>query len=189
DWNGGGSARNARRLLAPDRAGGFLTTADLAELARRAGAPWRPSDVRSRLRHLVETLLDTDRLALLDEVFGPVVSAWEQHWRQARDTQPGASRIFERWRLRAAATRSWLNNLADQRADTDPPVLCVPDDHRLATALLRLSAAGVVVSVDPAPPAVRAAADALVRIQPGTSEHWEGQPPQDWTDVANRLRP
>jgi TorA maturation chaperone TorD len=180
---GGGPGRIARRLLAPQRAGGFLLTADIAPLARAVGSPWRPSDTRSRLRHVIAAAIDADRLGLVSQHLGPVVDGWVERWTAERDRQPGAARIFEGWRLRAEATGTWLSTLTEEPAHT--PTLQVPDAGRLAEAVARLSAGGLVVTVHPAPPDVLDSVDAVVRLEPGCAEGWD-RAPAGWDDGLER---
>jgi TorA maturation chaperone TorD len=175
---GGGPARIARRLLAPDRAGGYLLASDIAPLARALGTPWRPSDTRSGLRHVVGAALDDGRLDVVAEHLVPVVADWEARWAAARDAQPGAARVFAAWHLRAEATRVWLGQLDDR--PSQPPVLRVPDADRLAQAVAGLSGGGLAVTVHPAPAEVLDTVDAVVRLEPGCAEGWDGSPPPGW---------
>jgi TorA maturation chaperone TorD len=178
---GGGPGRISRRLLAPDRAGGFMTIADITPLAAALQTPWRASDTRSRLRHVIAAAMDRRQLDLIAEHLAPVVTGWAHMWEAERDRQPGAARIFEAWRLRAEATRAWLHGLDE--APTQPPVLRVPDAGRLAAAIAALSAAGFVVTVDPAPPEVLEDVDAVVQLDRDRPEGWDGDPQRSpqWT--------
>lgn len=176
----GGPARSARRLLAPSRAGGFLTAEDIAPAAAVVGAPWRPSDTRSRLRQIVEVAVAAERMAGFVAALMPVVEGWTERWRVERDRQPGAARIYEGWRLRADATRRWLADLAC-RPSPATPVLHVPDTRRLAEAVAQLSAAGFVVTVTPAADDVLAAVDVAVTLDPDGHERWVPRAPQGWS--------
>jgi hypothetical protein len=175
----GGPARMARRLLAPARAGGYLLAGDIAPLAAAVGAPWHPSDTRSRLRFVLERAVDGARLDVVAAHLGEVVAAWARRWEAERDRQPGAARIFEGWRQRALATQTWLADLPEQPRGR-PPVLRVADHDRLAAAVAGLSATGVVVTVDPVPSSLLDRVDAVVRLDPGCDEGWEGDPPGGW---------
>jgi TorA maturation chaperone TorD len=175
---GAGPGGISRRLLVPDRAGGFLTIADIAPLAQALEIPWRPSDTRSRLRHVVAAAMDRGRLDLVTTHFAPLVAGWARTWQAKRDRQPGAARIFEAWRLRAEATSTWLDGLDGVTAR--PPVLSVPDPDRLATAVAALSGAGFVVTVHPAPPEVLDGVDVVVRLDRDRVEGWDGAPPAGW---------
>lgn len=172
----GGPARVARRLLAPRSAGGYLLGADIGALAAAVGAPWRPSDTRARLRHVVSHALDHGQAGALAAILGPVARAWAATWSGAEARQPGAARTFRRWRLRAEATVLWLERLADRPAQP-PPVLHVRSPERAAQALADLSAGGCVVATHPAPADVLAVVDALVRVEPDGREGWRGEPP------------
>lgn len=172
----GGVTRTARRLLAPATAGGFLTSADIGAVAAAAGAPWRPSDTRSRLRHVLDAAAEGEGLEPLAAALEPIVAAWVDHWAARERANPGAGRTFEWWRQRAEATAAWVGRLPDD-TDRGPRVLRVTDHAGLARALVRLSAAGVVVTVDPAPADVAAHADVVVRVDATGRPGWEGDPP------------
>jgi TorA maturation chaperone TorD len=176
----GGPGRLSRRLLAPSAAGGFLTEADIAPLAEELGTPWRPSDTRSRLRHVIAAAMDAGRADLIGAHLSPVVAGWARTWEEQRDAQPGAARIFEAWRLRADATLELLGRLDEPRSPA--AVWLVPDADRLAAAVAALSTRGYAVTVDPAPAEVLADVDAVVRVEPGCTERWEPAPPAGWDE-------
>ena len=177
-----GAARNARRLLAPARAGGFLTTADIAAVAAAVAAPWRPSDTRSRLRHVLDAAEEAGRLHHVAAALAPIVDGWTRYWTAREHDSPGAERIFEWWRQRAEATSAWVARLGEN-TNTEARILSVADQDGLAHAVFRLSAAGLVVTVAPAPADVAAEADVIVRVDTAGNPGWQGVPPPgvDWT--------
>jgi TorA maturation chaperone TorD len=67
-----GPARLGRLLLDPASCGTWLTDSDIAAAARAIGSPFRGSDSRSALRHLVESACDSGELAAL---LGPIGQA------------------------------------------------------------------------------------------------------------------
>lgn len=147
-----GSARLARLLLAPDRAGGWLTGTTIADAARSIGVPWRPSDTRSTLRHVLESAYEAGELSHVLAVIRPVVAGWAQRWRQRGEHEPGNAAHWLAWAARADSMVALLDSDPDppRSAASETVVVSGPDAARLADAVDRavadLRAAGLDVA-------------------------------------------
>lgn len=103
-----GPARLSRLLLAPATSGTWLSSTVIGRASRSVGAPWRPSDTRSALRHVIEDAHDTGDLPILLE---PIVDnldeaiAW--HHQDAAHS-PGNAANARRWALTTTSMRDRL---------------------------------------------------------------------------------
>jgi len=108
-----GPARLSRLLLAPATSGTWLSSTVIGRASRSIGAPWRPSDTRSALRHIIEDAHDTGDLSILLE---PIVDnldeaiAW--HHQDAAHS-PGNAENARRWALTAESMRERLVQIVE----------------------------------------------------------------------------
>jgi TorA maturation chaperone TorD len=110
-----GPARLARLILAPGSAGAWLSTEAITQSARAVGSPWRPSDTRAALRHLIEAAQDTDDLG---DVLGPIIAEFEAElsvYRQRNIAQPAAGAMWREWSTRISQMLRLLHELTDRR--------------------------------------------------------------------------
>lgn len=107
-----GPARLARLLLAPATSGTWLATDVIAGAARSIGAPWRPSDNRTALRHVIEAAADTNELPqVLEPLLGALRSAADAH-RDTAGRSPGNAANARAWAARADAMGDRLGRVA-----------------------------------------------------------------------------
>jgi hypothetical protein len=109
-----GPSRLARMLLAPAVCGTWLDGDVLAGAAAAIGAPWRPNERRSALRHL---LAEADGSGDLPTVLAPIIAAVERatahHCAEAARV-PGNAATARRWAARSAAMARVLRDVADR---------------------------------------------------------------------------
>ncbi len=108
-----GPARLARLLLAPATSGTWLSSTLIGRASRSIGAPWRPSDTRSALRHIIDDAHDSGDLHIVLEPIAAdleAVIAWH-HQHGARS--PGNAANARRWALTAESMRDRLVDIAD----------------------------------------------------------------------------
>lgn len=146
-----GPARLARLLLSPAQCGAFLDHADLAAAARGLGIPWRPSDPRSRFREVVEDAADGGDLDVLVEGLRPALAWWRALHADREAACPGASRVWQSWRLRVEATLALLDRVGQaapsKTSGSGPVVVAVYGVGLLAPVLARLRPVEAVVAV------------------------------------------
>ena len=107
-----GPARLARLLLAPASAGCWLSRDAVSRAADAIGSPWRPSDTRSALRHLVQAAEDSgDLRALLAPVGDDVGRAVVAHRRRA-ELDSGNELTWREWEGRAQAMLALIEAIA-----------------------------------------------------------------------------
>lgn len=106
-----GPARLARWLLAPSQCGAFLDVDDLADAALSIGAPWRPSDARSRFRHVVESAIDGGDLDALLAHLRPAVEQWREVHALNEAARDGDRRVWIRWRQQAEETLALIDKM------------------------------------------------------------------------------
>ncbi len=107
-----GPARLARILLAPAMCGAWLSPDVISTASRRIGAPWRPSDARSALRHVIEDADESDELAIVLE---PIIAALDtaNAWHHGEALRsPGNAANSRHWAATAEATRRRLTQIA-----------------------------------------------------------------------------
>jgi TorA maturation chaperone TorD len=108
-----GPARLSRLLLAPATSGTWLTSTVIGRASRSIGAPWRPSDTRSALRHVIESAHDTGDLpALLQLIADNLDEAIDLHHQDAAHS-PGNAANARRWALTAESMRDRLVQIAE----------------------------------------------------------------------------
>ncbi|MEK7424641.1 MAG: molecular chaperone TorD family protein [Actinomycetota bacterium] len=108
-----GHARLARLLLAPATCGTWLSPAVIAAASRSIGAPWRPSDTRAALRHLIETAAATDDLSVvLAPLAGALGEAAGRH-RESASQSPGNAENALRWAATAAEMLALVERIAE----------------------------------------------------------------------------
>ena len=106
-----GPARLARLLLAPTTCGTWLSPTVLSGAANSIGAPWRRSDTRSSLRHLIETAHDSgDVPSVLQPILEAVGAAGARYARRA-DTDSGNAAHWYAWEARVEATVTMLERI------------------------------------------------------------------------------
>jgi TorA maturation chaperone TorD len=151
-----GPARLARLILAPGSAGAWLSLSAITEAARAIGSPWRPSDTRAALRHLIEAAQDTDDLG---DVLAPIIAEFEAElaaYARRNTAQPAAGAMWREWATRISQMLNLLGDLTDRRRLSLAPGLFTetlrisgPDQSVLADTLDRLvselRAAGLTV--------------------------------------------
>ncbi len=107
-----GPARLARVLLAPAMCGAWLSPDVIGTASRGIGAPWRPSDARSTLRHVIEDADESDELALVLE---PIIEALDRAtaWHNSEVLRsPGNAANARHWAATAEVTRRRLMQIA-----------------------------------------------------------------------------
>lgn len=108
-----GPARLTRLVLAPSTCGTWLNTTTITLASRAIGAPWRPSDTRTSLRHVID---DAQNSGDLDVVLEPIArdldAAIEWYEREAV-VIPGNAANAQHWALTAQTMRGYLANLAE----------------------------------------------------------------------------
>lgn len=143
-----GPAGIARWLLAPATCGAWLAADDLGRAARSLGVPWRPSDPRSRLRHVVEAALDGGDLAGLLAAIAPAVERWRDRHAALEVAAPGSARRWRAWRLQADETLALIDRLSRAPVGCHGPAsVTVPSIAAARDALTRLRPLGLRVAV------------------------------------------
>ncbi len=140
-----GPARLTRLLLAPSTCGTWLSTTTIAAASRTINAPWRPSDTRASLRHVID---DAQSSGDLDVVLEPIARdldaaiEWYQH---DAVSSPGNAANAAYWARTALTMRDYLANLAEtglRRKDgslfAETITIEGPDAARLADAVDRV---------------------------------------------------
>jgi TorA maturation chaperone TorD len=108
-----GPARLTRLLLAPSTCGTWLSATTIAHAARAIGAPWRPSDTRTSLRHVVDDAQNSGDLdVMLEPIARDLDAAIEWHQRDAA-ASPGNAANAQHWARTAQAMRGYLTDLAE----------------------------------------------------------------------------
>jgi TorA maturation chaperone TorD len=111
-----GPARLSRLILAPATAGAWLSLDAIRHSAGAIGSPWRPSDTRTGLRHLIEAAGDTDDL---DDVLAPIISEFRgalDVYAGRSEAQPAAGGIWREWATRVSQMLALLNDLSQRRS-------------------------------------------------------------------------
>jgi len=107
-----GPARLTRLLLAPATCGTWLTSTIIGRASRAIGAPWRPSDTRASLRHIIEDAQSTNDLDVMLEPIAEHLDAtiaWCEH---DAERAPGNAANARQWCATAQAMRDYLAELA-----------------------------------------------------------------------------
>lgn len=112
-----GPARLTRWLLAPSLCGAFLDVDDLADAALSIGAPWRPSDARSRFRHVVESAIDGGDLDRLLAQLRPAVEQWREAHALNEAARDADRRVWIRWRQQADETLALIDRVGRSPRD------------------------------------------------------------------------
>ncbi len=111
-----GPARLARLLLAPQSCGTWLPHEAIEAAARSIGVPWRPSDTRSALRHVIESAHDEGRLGAVLSVLAVVVEEEAVAHAARAAAEPGTAATWMGWARRAEAMALLLRRIiADGR--------------------------------------------------------------------------
>jgi len=96
-----GPARLARLLLAPATCGTWLLTTDIEKAALAIGTPWRRSDTRTALRHVIEEAVDSGELATVLTALRPAVAKAHDAFAAVAITDGGAGAHWTAWATRA----------------------------------------------------------------------------------------
>lgn len=108
-----GPARLSRLLLAPATSGTWLSSTVIGRASRSIGAPWRASDARSALRHVIEDACDTGDLPkLLEPIVDHLDEAIAWHHQEAARS-PGNAANARRWALTAESMRARLGQIGE----------------------------------------------------------------------------
>lgn len=108
-----GHARLARLLLAPATCGTWLSPAVIAAASRSIGAPWRPSDTRAALRHLIETAVATDDLSVVLAPLAVAVHDAARRHGESASRSPGNAANALRWAASAAEMLGLLERIVE----------------------------------------------------------------------------
>ncbi|MEO8265675.1 MAG: molecular chaperone TorD family protein [Ilumatobacteraceae bacterium] len=108
-----GPARLARLLLAPASSGTWLSSTVIGRASRSIGAPWRPSDTRSALRHVIEDAHDTGDLDIMLEPIADDLDEAIAWHRQDAERSPGNATNARRWALTAQSMRDRLGQIGE----------------------------------------------------------------------------
>jgi TorA maturation chaperone TorD len=119
-----GPFRLARLILSPATAGTWLQSSVIAHAAERIGSPWRPSDNRSALRHVIETAQDSGDLAsILQPILMAIRVAGAEHGERAR-AEPANEANWCVWRARTNVMSTFLEQIiASNRIGTATTVV------------------------------------------------------------------
>ena len=137
-----GPARLSRLLLAPATSGTWLSSTIIGRASRAIGAPWRPSDTRASLRHVLD---DAENTGDLDVVLEPIAAALDDaitaHRRHTEES-PGNAMHSEFWRRTAEQTLERLTHIAnsglyhrDHAMHSETFTISAPDSERLADVI------------------------------------------------------
>jgi TorA maturation chaperone TorD len=119
-----GPFRLARLILSPATAGTWLQSTVIAHAAERIGSPWRPSDNRSALRHVIEAAQDSGDLAsILQPILMAIRVAGAEHAERASaEAENEANWCI--WRARTGAMSTFLEQIiASNRLGTATTVV------------------------------------------------------------------
>ncbi len=114
-----GPFRLARLILSPATAGTWLQSSVIANAAQLIGSPWRPSDNRSALRHVIEAAQDSGDLAyILQPILMAIRDAGAEHAESA-GAEPANEANWCMWRARTNAMCTFLEQvIASNRLGT-----------------------------------------------------------------------
>ena len=155
-----GPARLTRLILAPATCGTWITSSVIGLASRSIGAPWRPSDTRSTLRHILDDAENNGELPLvLEPIAESLDRAIASHF-AAAEHSPGNAAHARRWALTAEAMRARLVVIAEhgmnpheQLMATETFTVSGPDANQLAdaidTMIRELRRKGLCVERDP----------------------------------------
>ena len=137
-----GPARLSRLLLAPATCGTWITSAVIGQASRSIGAPWRPSDTRSALRHVLDDAENNGELhVVLEPIAESIDQAIARHYAAAQRS-PGNAAHARRWAVIAETMRARLALVAengmyrrDQLMVTETFSVSGPDQNYLADAI------------------------------------------------------
>ncbi len=111
-----GPARLARLLLAPQSCGTWLPNEAIESAARSIGVPWRPSDTRSALRHVIESAHDDGHLPQVLSMLAGVVEHDATACAARAEAEPGNGETWRGWARRGDAMANLLRAIiADGR--------------------------------------------------------------------------
>lgn len=137
-----GPARLSRLILAPTTSGTWLSSTVIGRASRSIGAPWRPSDTRSSLRHVLD---DAENTGDLHVVLEPIAETLDQaiaSHQQAAERSPGNAMNARRWARTAEQMRERLAHIAanglyhrNQSVHNETFTISGPDSERLAEAI------------------------------------------------------
>ena len=137
-----GPARLSRLILAPATSGTWVDAAVIARASRQIGAPWRPSDTRSALRHVIEDAENTGDLDVVLEPIAACLGAAIDSYRLAAERSPGNAANARRWVLTAETMRARLAQIAESGINgrhrlvaSETFTVSGPDPERLAAAI------------------------------------------------------
>ncbi len=106
-----GPFRLARLILSPATAGTWLQSTVIAHAAELIGSPWRPSDNRSALRHVIETAQDScDLASILQPILMAIRAADAEHAERA-SAEPANEANWRVWRARTSAMSVFLEQI------------------------------------------------------------------------------
>ncbi len=137
-----GPARLSRLILAPSTSGTWVTAAVIAQASRSIGAPWRPSDTRSALRHVLDDAENTGDLHVVLEPIADALDAAIAAFYRDAERSPGNAANARRWARTAEQMRERLVHIAanglyrrDQLVATETFTISGPDSERLAEVI------------------------------------------------------
>ncbi len=106
-----GPFRLARLILSPATAGTWLQSDVIALAAELIGSPWRPSDNRSALRHVIETAQDSGDLAtILQPILSAIRVAGAGHGERAV-AEPANEMHWRTWQARTDTMCRFLQHV------------------------------------------------------------------------------
>ena len=114
-----GPARMAGWLLAPARCGCWLRASSIADAARSIGAPWRPSDTRSRLQSVLEQCADAQELRDVLAALRPALVDELTHIDVRVAESDGDRRSWLRWRSQLAYTIELVDHVSKPSEEAD----------------------------------------------------------------------
>ncbi len=137
-----GPARLSRLILAPATCGTWIDSAVIGLAARSIGAPWRPSDTRSSLRHVIADAETSGDLHIVLEPIAERLDVAITAHQHAAECSPGNAANARRWALTAATMRERLASIAetgmygrDRLVDSETFTVSGPDADQLADAI------------------------------------------------------
>lgn len=157
-----GAARLARLLLAPATSGAWLGVGVISAAAARIGSPWRPSDTRSSLAHLLHAAEETGDLA---QVVAPVADALDDAaaaYAARATSEPGNAATWQLWQARAEAMAALVRQVAARRQLGQ-----ARSTHRETIVVEGGDEAGLMDAVDEALAQLRAAGFSAHRLTGG----------------------
>lgn len=108
-----GPARLTRLLLAPAICGAWLSATTISDVARSIGAPWRPSDTRSALHHVIEDAQNSGQLHVILEPIADHLAAAIAAYREDAVRSPGNAANAKHWVAVAEAMRMYLAEIGE----------------------------------------------------------------------------